>query len=322
MNKKENLKAALEGRKPERVPIWELVFELWDAFSGRTMTLGFDVEKLTSAQREKAFIRNAEIMVSVSQELGFAGVSTIGNLWMRGKDDWSYLGLPGDLIWEQLEILRQRAPDDLMLIGKTGGVICPPSGDGYVEFAYQLFDAPEKIEEQAQKTLASGLEQAKRYRDAGCEAVYNPADLADNHGPYFKPEHMERFITPYLHKWAAGIREMGMYSILHTDGNIEPIIDILADSGLNAIQALDPTAGVDITRVKRAVGNKLCLCGNVDCALLLTGPEDAVYRQTMDLLKGVGTQGGLVLGASNAVVRETLAGHYKAMIRAWEEYHA
>ncbi|GAG10233.1 unnamed protein product, partial [marine sediment metagenome] len=164
------------------------------------------------------------------------------------------------------------------------------------------------------------LERGKRLRDLGVEAAFCAADLADNHGPFCNLEQMERFVYPYLQKWAEELREMGLYAILHTDGMIEPLLETLADSGIHALQALDPVAGMDIRKVKKAVGGRTCLCGNVDCGLLESGPADKIYQTTRDLLRDCKAGGGFVLGASNAVFKETPIAYYRTMLKAWDEH--
>ena len=45
----------------------------------------------------------------------------------------------------------------------------------------------------------------------------------------------------------------------------------------HALHSIDPMAGVDIREVKRLVGDKVCLCGNVHCAALQTGTDEEAF---------------------------------------------
>jgi uroporphyrinogen decarboxylase len=94
----------------------------------------------------------------------------------------------------------------------------------------------------------------------------------------------------------------------------------IAATGIDALQAVDPVAGMDMRRAKEMVGGRLCLCGNMDCGLLLLGTQEQVYASTRDLLMSCRQGGGLVLGASNAVQPEVRMGNYRAMIRAWKDF--
>ena len=136
---------------------------------------------------------------------------------------------------------------------------------------------------------------------------------------FFSPAQLERFWLPYLHKWATAVRDMGLYTILHSDGDLTKVLDLLAASPLQALQAIDPIAGMDLAETKREVGDRLCLCGNVDCGVLHFGPVEKIRDLTRRTLE-VGKPGGrYVLGASNAVFQEMAVEHYDAMMGAWQE---
>ncbi len=262
-------------------------------------------------------IANAEIMLAVSAEMHFAALTGPNAYWNHAPGQLAYYCMPGDTRFRQMEILRKRAPQDLMLIGTTGGII---GADYSPEFCYRLVDEPETIDEVAKNCLLGAIEVAKRFRDCGAEAVMSPSDIADNSGPFFNPDQMRRWILPYLEQWSGAIRAMGMYTILHTDGNLMPYMDAIAATGLDAIQAVDPVAGMDMRKTKDIVGHRLCLCGNIDCGLLVRGRPEEVYEATRSLLRLCKADGGLVLGASNAVQPDVPMDNYRAMIQSWKRH--
>lgn len=318
MNSKRDMLAALEHRPPSgSVPVWEIEFQAWDAASGRHVVLGHEFEALSAAEQERAMYANAEILLSVSREMGFAALTTPNWYWNHAPGQLAYYCMPGDTRLRQLQILRELCPEDLMLVSITGGII---GADYSEDFCCRMVEDPESIDKMARGNLEWAIENAKRVRDCGAEAVVSPSDIADNSGPFFKPEYMERWILPYLKEWSDRIRAMGMYTILHSDGNLTRHLDAIAATGLDALQAIDPTAGMSMRQAKDAVGNRLCLCGNVDCGLLLRGRPENVYDATRNLLETCKGGGGLVLGASNAVQPDVPIENYRAMIAAWKTY--
>ena len=259
----------------------------------------------------------AEILLSVSSEMEYAGLTVPNAYWNHAPGQLAYYCLPGDTRFWQSTILRELASPDLMLIAISGGI----SGADYSpEFCYRLVDDPESVDKMARDCLRHGVENAKRFRDCGAEIVVSASDIADNSGPFFNPEQMNRWILPYLTQWSDAIREMGMFSILHTDGNLTRYMDAIASTGLDAIQAIDPIAGMDMRKTRDIVGHRLCLCGNIDCGLLLRGRPEEVYEATRTLLTDCKTEGGLILGASNAVQPHVPLDNYRAMIQAWKEF--
>ena len=321
MTKRDDMAAALEGRQPEgAVPFWELEFHAWNAFSAVPLILGEEFANLTPAEQESALFQNADIILSVAEALHFAAVTVPGNYWRVAPGVWAYYILPDDARYRQIQILQNQKPDDLMLVAGSGGVMAMPAADEYLEFSYALYDSPDEIDARAQRALQNGLANARRLRDLGVEAVFTASDIADNHGIFFTPAQMERYIWPYLRTWAEQVKALGLYAILHTDGDLTRGLETIAASGLHALQAIDPVAGMDIVKVKAQIGEKICLCGNLDCGLLVAGSVESIKSAARDLLISCKHAGGFVFGSSNAVQIEVPKENYLAMVQSWEEY--
>lgn len=306
--------AAMEHKTPsDQVPLWELHFHLWNKFSDGSFISGQEYMKLSTDQRDYTLRNNARVIIEVADEIGFSGVTIPDGPW-----DCIYT-LPSA---DRLTLAKYIADEnpDFLIVAAGGGVIAMPDSSNYVEFCYTLMDEPEKIDELCRECLRWGVDSLKRYADVGIRAVYAAADMADNKGQFFSDSQMDRFILPYLSKWAESAKLEGIFPILHTDGNITEIVDVLSDTGICAIQAIDPVAGMDMAELKNRMGNRICLCGNIDCGDLLTCTPDQIYDKTRDLLLKCKSGGCFVLGASNAVVIDTPKENYMALIQAWNEF--
>lgn len=314
MNRKADMTAALEHRQPlGAVPLWELHFHCWSNESGKHFVSGMEFAQLPDSRKELALARDAEIIFEVSERLGFAAVTLPDPPWN------CIYTLPHQYRLSLARMIRRLKPD-FMLVAGCSGVLAMPDSSDYVEFCYRLMDEPEEIDRQCAKKFEAGIESMKQLADAGVEAVYTASDMADNRGPFFNPQQMERFILPYLNRWVAEVKKAGLKAILHTDGDVTSLLPDIVASGVEALQAIDPVAGMDMKKVKDRVGNRLALCGNVDCGLLISGRPEDIYRQTAKLLDECKSGGGLVLGASNAVVVETPLENYHALVEAWRDH--
>jgi uroporphyrinogen decarboxylase len=316
VSRRQDFLDALACRPVAPVPRWELEFHAFDAASGRHLVLGREFERLAAAGQDRALRENAEILLAVSEELEFAAVTGPGSYWEQAPGDLAYYVLPGDAPFRQIAALREAAGDRVALVANVGGVL----GASYdEEFCRKLKHEPEAIDALARETLDAGLERARRFRDAGADVAMSASDVADNAGPFFKPHQMDRFVLPFVEAWSAGVHAMGLAAVLHSDGDLTPYLDALSRSELDALQAIDPVAGMDIVRAKEIVGDRLGLCGNVDCGVLVAGTPEEVYAATRGLLAAWGARRGLVLGASNAVQREVPIENYRALVRAWKD---
>lgn len=320
MTERECFLRALAGGRPDHVPLWEIEFHLFDRYAAQPLVLGKEFAALNAAEQEKALRQNAETMVMVAKHLGHSAISCPAGYWEVAPGMEAYFWLPDQAPWRQLASLRSAAGNQLAVVVFISGMIMPPPGTGYEAFCYRLFDVPEEVDREAVHALSAGLEDARRAKDMGADAVCDACDIADNHDVFFSPVQMDRFWYPYFHEWTRKVKEMGLYSILHSDGNLTSILEPLANSDLHALQAIDPTAGMDIIETKAKVNDRLCLCGNLDLRLLIGGPEEAIVNETKRICLACKSEGGLVLGASNAVIKEIPLSNYTAMLEAWKKY--
>jgi uroporphyrinogen decarboxylase len=112
---------------------------------------------------------------------------------------------------------------------------------------------------------------------------------------------------------------MGFYVIKHTDGNMMPILDQLVQTNPHAIHSLDPQGGVDIREVKKLVGNRVCLIGNVNCGLLQTGTDEEVIESVRYALKYGMPGGGYIFSTSNCIYTGMPLTRYELMLEIWRK---
>ena len=118
-----------------------------------------------------------------------------------------------------------------------------------------------------------------------------------------------------------GYREMGYYSIKHTDGNIMPILKEIADCGPDAIHSLDPQGGVSLPEARKIVGEDICLIGNVNCALLQTGSDEECDADVLRALReGMAAGRGYIFSTSNCAYTGLPLARYERMIELWRQY--
>ena len=146
-------------------------------------------------------------------------------------------------------------------------------------------------------------------------------DYAWRQGPMMSPAHFREFIYPYLKELVRHIHECGAYVIKHSDGNLWPILDMIVDSGVDAINPLEPIAGMDIAEVKAAYGQRVCVVGNIDCGeLLCRGEVGEVRAAVKQCIAKASPGGGHILSSSNSIQSGAKPENVKAMANACREF--
>lgn len=158
----------------------------------------------------------------------------------------------------------------------------------------------------------------------GVSAVIGGEDWAGKSGPLISPRHYRRLVLPRLQKLVAECHRLGIPFIKHTDGNIVRVEqELLVDSGLDAYQAIEPVAGMDIARLKQQYGSRITLMGNVDCAhLLVNGTPAEVAAETRRVIQVAAPGGGFVLTSSNSIHGGVRLENYMAMLETAHKYGA
>ena len=206
-----------------------------------------------------------------------------------------------------------------MLIAHADGTQAIPSGGDMEQFSYRLIDEPQKLKDESMRAIEQLLRDAVSWRAAGIEAVAMCSDYCMNAGPFLSPELFAEFVTPFLKLQVAELRKLGFYTIKHTDGNIMPIIDQLAECAPDALHSLDPQGGVDIAEVKKRYGDRLCLIGNVNCGLMDTGTDAEVAASAEYALRHGMPGGGYVFSTSNCIYTGMPLEHYELILKIRHE---
>ncbi len=219
-----------------------------------------------------------------------------------------------------VDLIREKTGDRYFIMRHGDATYSLPDGTHMQEFAYRLADDREGLKDEASQMVDEALRQAEILaRHPGLDGFALCSDYCYNTNPFLSPRLFSELVTPYLTRLIAGYRELGFYTIKHTDGNIMPILDQLIQANPHALHSLDPQAGVDIAELKRLYGNQVCLIGNVNCGLLDTGSDEDVIASTRYALQSGMPGGGYIFSTSNCIYTGMRLERYELMLDVWKK---
>jgi uroporphyrinogen decarboxylase len=165
------------------------------------------------------------------------------------------------------------------------------------------------------------LKVIKNFVETGADIIAFGGDLATKDGPMASPRHLEKFGIAALTKLIQFTHGQGLPCILHSDGNIMPIMELLLGAGIDGLHPIDPVAGLDIGVVKEKYGDRVCLIGSIDCGpLMMWGTKDQVRQAVKDNIRKAGKGGGLIAASSHSIQPKAKSENYIEMVRAIREY--
>ena len=312
MTPRERFIAALE-RKPltGRVPHFELVYYLTMEVFGKVHPQHRAYNQWDQmSEKERQLHRNemAELFIATAERFEHSAIFLHPN--------------PGSIEEEMrlVDLVREKSGDKYFLMFHGDATFGVPGGSDMVEFSYRLKDEPAKVKEEAGNMVRSALERAENLaRHGGLDGFALCSDYCFNIGPFLSPNQFSEFVAPYLADLIKGYRNLGFYTIKHTDGNIMPILDQLVQTNPHALHSIDPQAGVDIAEVKRLYGDRICLIGNVNCGLLQTGTDQQVIDSARYALSSGMPGGGYIFSTSNCIYTGMAPERYELMLSVWRK---
>ena len=217
-------------------------------------------------------------------------------------------------------LIREKTKDKYFIMRHGDATYRMPSGDSMLDFTYRLADEPEKMKEEAEQLVNKALEKGAKYKkETSLDGFALCTDYCFNRGPFLSPAQFSEFVTPYLKKLCKGYKDMGFYTIKHTDGNINPIIDQLVECKPDALHSLDPQGHVDIKEVKEKYGKEVCLIGNVNCGLMSTGTDEQIKESARYCLKYGMPGGGYIFSTSNTIYTGMPLRSYELILDVWKK---
>jgi uroporphyrinogen decarboxylase len=230
---------------------------------------------------------------------------------IRNQKDWESFPKPDmEEIYKRAKkmyktILRRskKFKNDILIMAQDDYCsVFPPvwQGMGMNAFAIALRKNPKLIEERFEQTTDFVIGLFKTYAELGAKVFFEGADIAFKSGPLINPKYIDKYVLPNMKKVTEVVHEWGGKIIFHSDGDITSLLDFVVDCGFDALHCLEPPY-VDLDLVKKKVGDKLCLLGNIDTSyILVDGTQKEVEDTVKYAIKKLGPGGGYILSPSNS----------------------
>ena len=223
-----------------------------------------------------------------------------------------------------LEVAAKGLPPDLGIITGVGGIFTRTWMIlGYEHFCMSLADTPELVERVAERVGRTQCEVLRRLvKMPGVFAVWYGDDLAYTEGLMASSKVLRKTFFPWMEELAGIARGAGMPFIMHSDGNLWPVLDDLIALGVQGLNPIEPKA-MEIYELKRRYGDRLAILGNID--LGYTGmagkgrPED-IRAEVRQKIKDFAPGGGYGVASGSGVTRYVSLENFNAMREATFEY--
>lgn len=360
MKPRDRILAAIELREPDRVPLFDLAVSqvVIEKLTGMKVRASILTETTTEAVTQEEFdkVIEAHIKLGLDGIAFFALTNAAKNMPLDEYtyvDEWGrifsrkvragtmsdfyvggYLTTPekyeqfprpdpyDPFRVEQYKKAVKAAGDKLYIIPTAGSIYeYPVRGIGDENVCRYAYKNPQFLEKVFKDSAFYTTEVGKQFIEEGAEVLFIFEDYAYKHGPFLHPKLWRKLVFPRLKEVVDAFHKRGALVLVHSDGNILPLMDMIVEAGVDGVHSLEPAAGIDLAYVKEKWGDKLCLIGNIDVGNLLPyGSEEEVVREVKRAIRSAAPGGGYILSTCSAVTDMCKPENYSAMLSAGRKY--
>lgn len=347
MTRRERFLAAVRGRQPDRVPMFDFLFQepLYEALLGHrpgTYNTADAVALALALGHDAVWLPFGGFNGFQPQFLdAHTYIDEWGTTYQHNDSSWP-IDAPIDFpIKTRQDLAGYRAPDPTLPgrtaaleafwqtphgdLALTGGVTGPLTTCwmlmGYEHICYALYDDPEMLTTIFRISNEFNKEAARQSVAAGCHALWISDDLGDSCRGFLKLDHFREYYLPYLVELAQYVDGLGVPALLHCCGRFTDYLPDLAQTKLASLHPLQRTAGMDLRWVKEHYGQRFCIIGNIDSSRTLPyGTPDDVAAEVREAIDIAAPGGGYVLASDHSLHDGIPVQNILAMCQTGREY--
>jgi uroporphyrinogen decarboxylase len=183
-----------------------------------------------------------------------------------------------------------------------------------------FYDDPGLVEDMMDTILDLEIEIIKRtLKDIHVEQASFWEDMAYRSGPLISPDMVRRFMVPRYKKITDLLHSFGVDVIfVDSDGNVEQLIPIWLECGINYVWPFEVAAGNDAITMRKKYGKDLIIGGAIDKRALTKGKE-AIRAEIMSKVPFLLEKGGYFPSVDHLVPPDVTFDNYCEFINTIRE---
>ncbi len=220
--------------------------------------------------------------------------------------------------FKKIKELVEDAKKDLFVITSPGciSVEYATTVRGKAQAFVDLIERPEFAHKVLRRATDVAIQKALAMIEIGVDAFM----LGETFGGVIGPELFKEFCVPYFKMFVDKIKKYDVCIYLHVCGNSTQLFELMAETGVDCIEPLDPLGGVAVADAKKRLKNKTAIMGGVNTVKLARGTFEEVKQDIQRCLSEGAPEGGYLLACGDMLPTESSPEKVFEMVRAAHSY--
>jgi uroporphyrinogen-III decarboxylase len=217
--------------------------------------------------------------------------------------------------WKILDTVIQTFKAEKYICGPSGGSVGIVLLGGMERGLLELGANPEAVRAATRALVRRQNAADEVFIHPDSDAVMWAEDLGYKTGPLIGPAMFRDLFLEANKERARSVKvKHGKRIFKHCCGNVNLLLDFFIEIGFDAYQSIQPTAGMDICRLKKDYGDRITLWGGVAVEHLVGGTPAEVRADVRRAMACAKPGGRFILGASHSVAVGTRYDNYMALL--------
>jgi len=226
-----------------------------------------------------------------------------------------------------LELERSVGEKALMYIGLLDPIAIVGDLFEPEDFAIRCITETATIKKMIEKVSEHVCDYVQYLLDHGPRSIYMIAGAEYATAPLLAPRYFDEFVIPFDTQLVDLIQCHGSWPVIHCHGQLDGVLERIADMGAVGLHPMEapPMGDVPLAEVKRRVGDRLCLIGNIQIGDVIALAPEEIDQQVGEAVKDGAAGGGFILSITASPYEEELSpralANYMQIVESARKYH-
>lgn len=188
------------------------------------------------------------------------------------------------------------------------------AGRGMGNFTRDLYKMPDKVKAVLDAMTEEMVVDERAYLRAVKPYCVVCVPCVRANAGFLSRKNFERFGWPLFKTFADVALEEGANVMFHMDSRWDEFLDFFTDFPAGRC-IFDPDGTTDIYRIKKTLGDRMCITGDISSATLAVGTPDEVYNYSRKLIAEIGPS-GFILSSGCSVPSNAKPENVEALVAA------